>query len=242
MALLACATFARAVGLAAPAETGHLDIEAAAPGRLPWVVFDERAGLPQHTIVDMLVDQRGFVWAATQDGAARYNGHAWETVAMPRRMHSNYPRTMRLARDGGIWFGTFDGGLALLRDGPWQTRDTHDGLPSNLIRGLLVDADALWIATDRGVARLREGRIETFGTDSGLPSLDTEALLRTQDDELLVGTANGLARLAGDRFESVPVPRELLPRECPSRPSDSYATSRRVDRRRTEIALLIHLD
>ena len=209
--LFACASLACALEPAyAPADPAHLNIEPAPPGRLPWVVFDERSGLPQHTIVDMLVDQRGFVWAATQDGAARYNGHAWETVPMPRSMHSNYPRAMRLANDGGIWFGTFDGGLALLHDGKWQTWDTHDGLPSNLIRGLLVDGDALWIATDKGVARLRQGRIETFGADSGLPSLDTEALLRTQDGELLVGTANGLARLSGDKFESVPVPRELL--------------------------------
>jgi diguanylate cyclase (GGDEF)-like protein len=209
--LLSCASLACALEPAsAPAETAHLTVEPAPPGRLPWVVFDERAGLPQHTIIDMLVDQRGFVWAATQDGAARYNGHAWETVAMPRSMRSNYPRVMRLGNDGGIWFGTFDGGLALLHEGKWQTWDTHDGLPSNLIRGLLVDGDVLWIATDKGVARLRDGRIDAFGKDSGLPSLDTEALIRTQDDGLLVGTANGLARLAGDRFEQVPVPRELL--------------------------------
>src|SRR5690348_303480 len=67
------------LGLAAPATTGKLDIQPAAFGRLPWVVFDERSGLPQHTIVDLEKDARGFVWAATQDGPARYNGHAWET-------------------------------------------------------------------------------------------------------------------------------------------------------------------
>jgi hypothetical protein len=50
-------------GAWAPAETAHLAIEPAPPGRLPWVVFDERSGLPQHTILDMLVDQRGFAWA-----------------------------------------------------------------------------------------------------------------------------------------------------------------------------------
>src|SRR4029079_5037989 len=100
----------------APAETAHLTIEPAAPGRLPWVVFDERSGLPQHTIVDMLTDPRGFVWAATQDGLARYNGRVWETVPLPLRMHSNYPRAIRVARDGGLWIGSFDGGLAHLRD------------------------------------------------------------------------------------------------------------------------------
>jgi diguanylate cyclase (GGDEF)-like protein len=202
----------------APAETGHLTIEPAPPGRLPWVEFDERSGLPQNTILDLLTDLRGIVWAATQDGAARYNGHSWEAVPFPRRMGSNYARVMRAARDGGIWFGSFDGGLAYLRNGAWKVFDTTSGLPSNRIRGLLETVDAkgtvLWIATDLGIARMQDGRIKVFGEASGLPSLDTEALCETMDANgqrsLLVGTANGLARLVGDRFVPVPVPKALL--------------------------------
>jgi ligand-binding sensor domain-containing protein len=202
----------------APAATAHLSIESAPPGRLPWVVFDERSGLPQHTIVDMLTDQRGFVWAATQDGAARFNGHSWETVPLPARMGSNYPRVMRAARDGGLWIGSFDGGIAHLRDGVWRVFDRKDGLPSNRVRGLLETTDAqgtvLWIATDHGVARMRNGRIRVFDESSGLPSLDTEALHETTDTggrhSLLVGTANGMARFVDNRFVVVPVPKALL--------------------------------
>jgi len=213
--LLACplCVVATPTAVSAAAETVHLAIEQAQPGRLPWVVFDERSGLPQHTIVDMLVDQHGFVWAATQDGAARYNGRNWETVPLPSDMGSNYPRAMRAARDGGLWIGSFDGGLAYLRDGVWKVFDTKSGLPSNRIRGLLETEDAhgsvLWIATDHGVARLQDGRIQAFAENSGLPSLDTEALCETQQG-LLVGTANGLALLIGDSFEVVPTPTALI--------------------------------
>ncbi len=201
----------------APATTARLTIEPAPPGRLPWVVFDERSGLPQHTIVDLMTDQRGFVWAATQDGAARFNGRSWERIPLPAKMASNYPRVMRNARDGGIWFGSFDGGLAHLRNGVWKVFDTASGLPSNRIRGLLETTDAqgivLWIATDHGVARMQNGHIRVFDESSGLPSLDTEALYEMTDAggerSLLVGTANGLARHIGDRFEIVPVPQAL---------------------------------
>ena len=203
----------------APSHAARIAIEPAPPGRLPWVVFDERSGLPQHTVVDMLTDQRGFVWAATQDGAARYDGRSWVTVPLPRRMASNYPRTMRTSSDGGLWIGTFDGGLAHLHDGQWTITGTAEGLPSNRIRGLLETADAsgepvLWIATDRGVARRRaSGRIDVFGEGSGLPSLNTEGLIETAlvtgERALVVGTANGLARLAGDRFVPIPVPRQI---------------------------------
>jgi len=219
LCVLAASAQGRALLPAAPASTVRLAIEPAPAGRLPWVVFDERAGLPQHTVVDLITDQQGFVWAATQDGAARYDGRAWQTVSLPRSMGTNYARVMRAAKDGGLWIGSFDGGLAHLRDGAWTVTDTAAGLPSKRVRGLLETTDArgqslLWIATDRGVARLQGGRVTSFGVEAGLPDLDTEALREiTQPDgtrTLLVGTARGLARLSGDRFVPLPVPSQVL--------------------------------
>lgn len=203
----------------APARTAQLAIEPAPPGRLPWVVFDDRSGLPQNIIVDLIMDRDGYVWAATQDGAARYDGRTWEPVPLPRKMGTNYPRAMRVARDGGIWFGSFDGGLAHLRDNEWTVTDMSSGLPSNRVRGLLETADSrgnntLWIATDSGLARLQNGRVTTYGESSGLPSLDTEGLCETTlingERALLVGTSNGLARFSGDRFVPVPVPQQII--------------------------------
>jgi diguanylate cyclase (GGDEF)-like protein len=203
-------------GVVADAAVGKLDIVPAAFGRLPWTVFDERSGLPQHTIVDLQVDAKGFVWAATQDGLARYNGHTWEPVPLPASMRSNYARVVRLSKRGGLWIGSFDGGLAYLQDGRWTIYDTRQGLPSNRIRGLLEtpDGKSLWIATDNGVARLEAGRVRAWSKGSGLPSLDTEALCLVADIDgrrrLMVGTSNGMARFTGERFEPVPVPQPLL--------------------------------
>jgi diguanylate cyclase (GGDEF)-like protein len=203
-------------GLWAPAALGKLQIEPEAFGRLPWVGFDERSGLPQNTILDLQTDARGFVWAATQDGPARYNGRAWETVPLPRSMGSNYARIMRPSKRGGLWIGTFDGGLAHYQDGEWQTWGLREGLPSDRIRGLLEtpDGKALWIATDHGVARLQGGKIQSWAEDSGLPSLDTEALCLVHEADgssrLVVGTSNGMASFDGTRFEPVAVPQSLL--------------------------------
>jgi diguanylate cyclase (GGDEF)-like protein len=203
-------------GLSAPATVGKLDITPSNFGRLPWVVFDERNGLPQHTIVDLQKDARGFVWAATQDGPARFNGQSWETVPLPRAMRSNYARVMRLSKRGGLWIGSFDGGLSYLQDGRWQVYGAREGLPSNRVRGLLEtdDGKTLWIATDRGVTRLQDGRMRSWSEGSGLPSLDTEALCFVLEADgvrrLNVGTANGMAHLVGDRFEPVAVPKALL--------------------------------
>jgi diguanylate cyclase (GGDEF)-like protein len=218
LAVTAFATLAKADESAwTTASRPVIRVEPVEPGRLPWTVFDERAGLPQNTVVDLLSDPQGFIWAATQDGAARYNGRAWETIKLPERMGS-YARVMKVARDGGIWIGTFDGGVAHWRQGRWTIIDSSNGLPSNRIRGLLVGSDArgasvLWIATDKGVARLQDGKVTAYGEAQGLPSLDTEALCETVSAHgirsLLVGTAQGLARWTGERFETVPVPQQF---------------------------------
>ena len=171
--------------------------------------------------MDLITDEHGFVWAATQDGAARYDGRTWEAVSLPSRMGTNYPRVMRAAADGGIWFGSFDGGLAHLRDETWTITDQASGLPSNRIRGLLETEDArrqeppLDRHRDAGSRGCRMAAARAFGEAQGLPSLDTEGLCRDHGDERrarrsLVGTANGLARFVGDRFEPVPVPRQIL--------------------------------
>lgn len=215
--LLAGMPLVRAETVHAPARTVQLDIALAPPGRLPWVSFDERSGLPQHTIVDLVTDERGFVWAATQDGAARFNGQDWDTLTLPPEMHSNYPRVMRAARGGGLWIGTFDGGLARWTGRGWEVFAQNAALPSRRIRGLLEtgegDTPDLWIATDRGVARSRQGQLQVFGLDEGLPNLDCEAMIESDrlggPRQLLVGTAAGLARFDGARFVSVPVPESL---------------------------------
>src|SRR5207244_566458 len=114
-------------------------------------------------------------------------------------------------------FGSFDGGLAHLKDGNWTTYDTKSGLPSNRIRGLYETNDAhggaLWIATDAGIARMQDGKFASFGEAAGLPSLDTEAFCETTvfggGRSLVVGTSNGIARRVGDRFVPVPVPKAL---------------------------------
>ena len=216
LALMLVASMARAEPAYAQARHVVLDIADPAPGRLPWVSFDERSGLPQHTIVDLVEDDRGFVWAATQDGAARFNGQDWESVALPPGMHSNYPRVMLKSADG-LWVGSFDGGLARWNGEAFIAFEHNAALPSLRVRGLLEtgagDDATLWIATDRGVARWRHRRLDVFGLAEGLPSLDTEALIETAllggAPAVFVGTTEGLVRFDGQRFVPVPVPQAL---------------------------------
>ena len=51
--------------------------------------FTDRDGLPQNIVHSIAKDALGYLWVATQDGAARWNGREWLTIDMPDRDVSN---------------------------------------------------------------------------------------------------------------------------------------------------------
>ena len=110
-------------------------------------------------------------------------------------------------RNGFIWAGTNEGVTRLGPNGH-QLFDASTGLRAKDILCLLEDrSGAIWAASaERGLARIRGREVTTFGLKEGLPDESTRALLETRRGDLLVGSAQGLGRRQGERFERVPLP------------------------------------
>ena len=74
-------------------------------------------GLPQMSVIDIVKDHRGFMWFATTDGVARYDGYEFVTFrhdpADPHSLPTNNVNTMVLDSAGLLWVGT-DTGLAVI--------------------------------------------------------------------------------------------------------------------------------
>jgi len=74
-------------------------------------------GLPQMSVIDIVKDHRGFMWFATTDGVARYDGYDFVTFrhdpADPHSLPTNTVHTMMLDSAGLLWAGT-DSGLAII--------------------------------------------------------------------------------------------------------------------------------
>ncbi len=178
--------------------------------------FRDRDGLPQNTVHALLVDRNGFLWAGTQDGAARYDGRSWKHVDLPHRERSNFVRAMLETSDGSLWFGTQAGGLARFRDGEWTSYEPgSSGLPGGRVNALLETAGpdggrVLWIGTfSSGLVRFDGEAWTVFGTAAGLPSPQVWSLLASQEagePVLWVATGNGPARLrlSDGRIETPP--------------------------------------
>lgn len=91
------------------------------------------------------------------------------------------------------------GGVAERADAssPWIVTATADGLPSDVVRMTLLDAEGShWFATDSGLARRRlDGSWQTFTTGDGLASNDIRAIALLPTGVVACATPAGLSEL-----------------------------------------------
>ncbi len=98
-----------------------------------------------------------------------------------------------------LWIGTKGGGLELLdtRSGKLKHLTTKDGLPNDVIYGILSDESGnLWLSSNQGLIRYNPatGVIKNFTEADGLLSneFNTWAYAKTPAGELMFGGVNGL--------------------------------------------------
>lgn len=180
-------------------------------GRLSFTTFNDSDGLPQNTVSALTYDSQGYLWVATQDGAAYYNGRSWTVVNMPRRAVSNYVNTLAALSDGSLWFGTDQAGLSILKGTEWTTLDVSSGLPDNSVRAICEqpgrNGSTIWVGSATGVSIVADGRCQPVPESADLPIDDVTALLTVPGpsgaEELWVGTRTGLAILKDGHWSRV---------------------------------------
>ncbi|MCB1555008.1 MAG: diguanylate cyclase [Xanthomonadales bacterium] len=159
--------------------------------------WSQRDGLPHSLINAIAQTPDGYLWLATWEGAARYNGREFvvfdrESVA---EMSDHGFRAMTVSRDGSLWVGASRGGVMRMHDGVWTRLDREDGLAQDEIMALGEGpGDVMWVAYESaGVGAVApDGSIRHFNRDDGLPSDVMYALAVDQTGRIWLGTAEGL--------------------------------------------------
>ncbi len=98
-----------------------------------------------------------------------------------------------------VWIGTDGGGLNLMdtTNNTFSAYTEKDGLPSNVIYGILEDEQGnLWLSTNKGISRFNPdtGDFSNFGESDGLQGneFNMNAYAKAQDGTLYFGGVNGL--------------------------------------------------
>jgi ligand-binding sensor domain-containing protein len=160
-------------------------------------------------------DGNGVLWIGTQQGLVKGmpNGRSFDFQLIqadsdnPEGLNNNSIACLLAdpAEPAAVlWIGTKGGGINRLdlHSGLFQHIKTKDGLPDNVIYGILPgNKDELWCSTNRGLAKLRSRKttpasfdITTFTAAQGLQDneFNTQAFFKAPNGELLFGGVNGL--------------------------------------------------
>ena len=120
-------------------------------------------GLPHKTVRSVLQTRDGYIWAATSDGLARFDGvrfTVFNTVNSPG-LKTNRLDFLAETLDGSLWVSGEEGILFRFRDGMFSSLSTAEGLPSDIIFSIYADqtANRLTILTQRGIAIWQDEKI-----------------------------------------------------------------------------------
>jgi diguanylate cyclase (GGDEF)-like protein len=164
-----------------------------------------RQGLPHNLVQGVAQTADGYLWFATWEGVARYNGVEFRAFDRSNvaALADNGIRALQVMRDGTLVLGTSRGGVTRLKDGVWSRLSMRDGLAQDEIMDVLEDARGrLWVATESaGLDRVDGRDIRHFGREQGLPSLSLFLLSRAPDDSIWAGTTEGVVRVHDDALQ-----------------------------------------
>jgi ligand-binding sensor domain-containing protein/class 3 adenylate cyclase len=167
--------------------------------------FSIEEGLPSAAVHALCEDADGFLWVATDEGAARGAGLRFEAIGRRQGLKADDVTALYRDRADRIWLGSRNGAMAVWDHGV-LTALAHETFPRARVRAIAGAPDGtIWWGTDgHGVVRYSKGRTQLLGLAHGLPGSVVNALIVDARGHLLVGTDGGLARLDGDRFRMVP--------------------------------------
>jgi ligand-binding sensor domain-containing protein/signal transduction histidine kinase len=158
-----------------------------------WVAEN---GLPQNSVHAITQAKDGYVWVATEEGLARFDGIRFTVFDKQNtpELKSNDVRALLEDREGALWIGTTDG-LVRLMDSKFTAFTTREGLPSNVIDALCGDHNgSLWVATAAGISRFSGSSFIPVTSSAELPQSGIKALFEDRDGALWIGSSEGLAR------------------------------------------------
>ena len=111
--------------------------------RETWTTRD---GLPHNQVNAIAQTPDGYLWLATWEGLARYNGlefHVFDRSNTPA-IKDNGVRSVRASDDGAVVIGTSRGGVTVKRGDSWRTWMVKDGLAQEEVMDALLVKAEFW--------------------------------------------------------------------------------------------------
>ncbi|MCI0698592.1 histidine kinase [candidate division KSB1 bacterium] len=189
--------------------------------------------LPKATRQCFFVDENNRMWLSLEGMGIlqiELNGEpkTLATYTMKEGLPDHSIRAIYEDRQGNMWFGGYEGGVAVLSPSGKMRKFTRvEGLPDEHVRAIHQDRDgSIWIGTrDGGLAVYAGGKFKTISVNEGLLSNTIWSIGEDDDDSaprpkgveaerergrLWVGTALGMQSLDKNKLQPLPIRNDLL--------------------------------
>jgi len=168
-----------------------------------WQIKD---GLPQDTIFAISQTSDGYLWFATTNGLARFDGVRFTTFSNKNTPEIKNNKIFALFKgsEDSLWIGTGGGGLIRLKHGKFKTYTTKEGLSHDEVWVIYEDnGGSLWIGTDNGLNRLKDEKFTVYTIKEGLSNNSVRSIFQDRQGDLWIGTAGGgLNRFKDGKFKT----------------------------------------
>lgn len=157
-----------------------------------------------------LQDGQGMIWIGSNKGLFSYDGYSVQSHPVPHGQDNAWIYCGQIINDTYLYLGTDDGMLIYnYRTDCYETPSIT--FPTD-IRSLALQGNLLWIGTLNGLYTYHPGNgtLKQFDkkTYKGLAHATVYSVIRSRDNQIYVGTYNGLSRYRteDDSFERIPLP------------------------------------
>ncbi len=141
----------------------------------------------------LIEDDDGALIIVMYNGIRRLVNEKLEIYPLPATGLRFTPNAILRDRDGGLWIGTDDRGLAHLHQGRIDVFDQSDGLSGDFIERIFEDREGnIWVATLDGLDRFRERAVYTISVKQGLSNAAVQSVLVARNGGVWLGTLYGL--------------------------------------------------
>ncbi|HET9098775.1 MAG TPA: two-component regulator propeller domain-containing protein [Acidobacteriaceae bacterium] len=154
-------------------------------------------GLPQNSVRAILQTRDGYMWFATREGVARFDGIDFTLYNRRNtpQLLSNDIRSLLEDREENLWISTADG-LTRFRKGHFTAFTVAQGLPDNSIWNVFQDSRGkVWAITANGLAEYSGNHFISYTTRQGLSSDTISAVADGQNGTLWVATDSGMDQI-----------------------------------------------
>lgn len=164
-----------------------------------FLVFGKPEGLANPTY-DVYQGSKGKIWVGTEShGLFAIKGNSVVThLTKKNGLPSNNVSSLTGGPDGGLWIGTYGGGISYM--GPNGKFKRPPNWPitngSRYILAILRDRQgAVWVSTEAGLYRYVSGHVTSFGKKQGLPQTYITFIFQDRQGQIWFGS-NGAGLLS----------------------------------------------